>query len=112
MNAYGNGNTLPGPSAPDIRAMLNASFAEEQESTSAMLARAMIYAQDADRKLEEAKVVRSEAGKYRAEMQRTTVAQREELCRQMHEEADQDQSAAQDLRDEVESMWGSSPRRN
>jgi hypothetical protein len=77
MNAYGNGNILPGPSAPDIRAMLNASFAEEQEPTSAMLARAMIYAQDADRKLEEAKVVRSQAEKYRAEMQRTTVAQTE-----------------------------------
>jgi hypothetical protein len=69
--------------------MLAASFAEEDEPMSAMLARAMIYSQDADRKLEDAKAMREAAGKYRAEMQKTTMEQTEALCQQMREEAEQ-----------------------
>ena len=67
MNGYGNGTTTRGASAPDIRAMLAASFADEQEPMTAML-----YAQDADRKLHEAKTAKAEAERYRAEMQRST----------------------------------------
>jgi hypothetical protein len=88
MNAYGNGHSNSGVRSPDIRAMLAASFANEQEPLTAMVARAMIYAQDADRKLDQAKSVRAEAQRFRAEMQKTTMEQTEELCREMCEETE------------------------
>jgi ribosome recycling factor len=105
MNAYGNGHLNSGVSSPDIRAMLAASFADEQEPLTAMVARAMIYAQDADRKLDQAKNVRAEAQRFRAEMQKTTMEQTEELCREMREEAEQDKTAAREVREEAESVW-------
>ena len=47
MNAYGNGSTNRPASAPGIRALLAASFDDEQVPASVMLARAMIFAQSA-----------------------------------------------------------------
>jgi hypothetical protein len=107
MNAYRNGTTNRGASAPDIRAMLAASYEDEQEPSSAMLARAMIFAQDADRKLAEAKSVKAEAEKFRAEMQKSTVDQTEALVKQMRDDAERDQQTAQELREEAESVWES-----
>lgn len=107
MNGYENGSSGRGVSAPDIRALLAASFDDEQEPASAMLARAMIYAQDADRKLSEARSVKTEAERFRAEMQRNTVDQTEALCRQMRDEAEHDSAAAHELREESEAIWES-----
>ena len=105
MSDQPTGFTNGRASAPDIRALLAASFDDERESSSAMLARAMLFAQDADRKLAEAKNVRSEAERFRSEMQRTTVEQTEALVRQMRDEAEHDRDDAQQLRDEAESTW-------
>lgn len=105
MNGYDR--TTGGVSAPDIRALLAASFDDEQEPASAMLARAMIYAQDADKKLSEARSVKVEAERFRAEMQRNAVEQTEVLCRQMREEAEEVSTAAHDLRQESEAVWES-----
>ncbi len=107
MNGYETGTTGRGISAPDIRALLAASFDDEQEPASAMLARAMIYAQDADKKLSEARSVKVEAEKFRAEMQRNTVDQTEALCRQMREEADRESATAHEVREESEAVWES-----
>jgi hypothetical protein len=107
MNAYRNGTTNRGASAPDIRAMLAASYEDEQEPSSAMLARAMIFAQDADRKLAEARSVKAEAERFRAEMQKNTVDQTEVLVKQMRDTAELDQQNAQDLREEAEAAWES-----
>jgi hypothetical protein len=107
MNAYRNGITNRGASAPDIRAMLAASYEDEQEPSSAMLARAMIFAQDADRKLAEARSVKAEAERFRAEMQKTTVDQTKVLVKQLREAAEVDQQSAQELREEAESVWES-----
>ena len=107
MNGYGSRQDNQGATAPDIRAMLAASFADEQEPTTAMLARAMIFAQDVDRKLDEAKSMRAEAERYRAEMQKTTVEETEALCREMREEAEQDQASAVEMREETEALWES-----
>lgn len=92
---------------PDIRTMLAASFADEQEPLTAMLARAMIYSQDADRKLERAKAMRTEAERYREQVQRETVAQTEALCAAMLQEAEEEQKSAHDLRSEAEQQWES-----
>ena len=107
MNAYRNGTTNHGASAPDIRAMLAASYEDEKEPSSAMLARAMIFAQDADRKLAEARTVKAEAERFRAEMQKTTVDQTEVLVRQMRDAAELDQQTAQELREEAGAVWES-----
>jgi hypothetical protein len=105
MDAYGNGQQHHGASAPDIRTMLAASFADEQEPTTAMLARAMIYAQDAARKLAGAKSFKAEAERFRSEVQKNTFEQTETLCRQMHEEAEEDMVAARETKEEAESVW-------
>ncbi|MDA1036078.1 MAG: hypothetical protein O3B65_04250 [Chloroflexi bacterium] len=107
MNGYESGTNRRGVSSPDIRALLAASFDDEQEPASAMLARAMIYAQDADRKLSEARSVKVEAERFRAEMQRNTVDQTEALCRQMREEAEHENATARELREESEAVWES-----
>lgn len=73
---------------------------------SAMLARAMIYSQDADRKLEDAKAMREAAGKFRAEMQKSTVEQTKALCQQIREEAEQALTAARDTHAEAGQAWG------
>ena len=59
-----------------------------------MRARAMIFAQDADSKLVEARNVRADAGKFRAEMQKNTVDQTEALVKQMRDDAERDQTPA------------------
>ena len=105
MSDHVSGITNGRASAPDIRALLAASFDDERESSSAMLARAMLFAQDADRKLAEAKNVRSEAERFRSDMQRTTLEQTEALVRQLREEAERDRDEAQELRDEAEAKW-------
>ena len=105
MDSYENGHSEFRTSAPDIRAMLAASFAEEDEPMSAMLARAMINSQDADRKLEDAKAMREAAGKFRAEMQKSTLEQTEALCQQIREEAEQELTAARDTHAEADQAW-------
>jgi len=87
--------------------MLAASYEDEKEPSSAMLARAMIFAQDADRKLAEARTVKAEAERFRAEMQKTTVDQTEVLVRQMRDAAELDQQTAQELREEAGAVWES-----
>jgi hypothetical protein len=105
MNSYENGRSEFHTSVPDVLAMQVASFAEEDEPMSAMFASAVIYSQDADQKLEDAKAMRDAAGKFRSEMQKTTKEQTEALCQQMREEAEQELTAARDTHAKTGQSW-------
>ena len=66
MNSYGNGHLSDETERPDIRTLLAASMADDEEPMNAMLAKAMLYSQDADRKLEQARAAREQAESARS----------------------------------------------
>ena len=82
---------------PELGALL-AALADDRAPLDGILAHAMVYSQDADRKLERARVMKREATKYRAEAQRQTIEQTEAFCIEARERAEEEQEAAGRLR--------------
>ncbi len=91
--------------APDIRAMLAASAADDGAPLPSMLARAMVYSQDADRKLDRARAMKQEAAKYRDEVQRQTVEQTEAFSAEARAKAEREYDDARNLRAEAEETY-------
>ncbi|MCH8199776.1 MAG: hypothetical protein IIA54_06900 [Chloroflexi bacterium] len=79
---------------PDIRTMLAASSADDNAPLPGMLARAMVYSQEADRKLDRARAMKQEAAKYRDEVQRQTLEQTEAFCAEARAKAEADYDEA------------------
>ena len=94
-----------GGGAPDIRTMLAASSADDGAPLPGMLARAMVYSQDADRKLDRARAMKQEAAKYRDEVQRQTVEQTEAFCAEARAKAEAEYDAARKLRADAEEAY-------
>ena len=105
MNSYGNGHLSDEPERPDIRTLLAASMADEEEPLNAMLAKAMLYSQDADRKLDQAKAARDQAEKYRAEIQKNTIAETEVYCAEVRAEAQRELDDATKVSGEAHATW-------
>ncbi len=91
-----------GGGAPDIRTMLAASSADDGAPLPGMLARAMVYSQDADRKLDRARAMKQEAAKYRDEVQRQTVEQTEAFFAEARSKAEAEYDAARQMRADAE----------
>ena len=91
-----------GGGSPDIHTMLSASFADDGAPLPGMLARAMVYNQDADRKLDRARAMKQEAAKYRDEVQRQTVEQTEAFCAGARAKVEAEHDAARKLRADAE----------
>ena len=91
-----------GGGAPDIRTMLAASSADDGAPLPGMLARAMVYSQDADRKLDRARAMKQEAAKYRDEVQRQTVEQTEAFFAEARSKAEAEYDDARQMRADAE----------
>ena len=91
-----------GGGAPDIHTMLAASFDDDGTPLHGMLARAMVYNQDAERKLERARAMKQEAAKYRDEVQRQTVEQTEAFCAEARGKTEEEYDAARKMRADAE----------
>lgn len=91
--------------APDIRAMLAAASADDSAPLPGMLARAMVYSQDADRKLDRARAMKQEAAKYRDEVQRQTIEQTEAFCAEARTKAEAEYDEARKLRTDAEETY-------
>ena len=104
MNSHGEQAADAG-GAPDINSMLAASFADDSAPLPGMLARSMVYNQDAERKLERARAMKQEAAKYRDEVQRRTVEQTEAFCAEARAKADEEYDAARKMRAEAEGAY-------
>ena len=89
---------------PELGALL-AAFTDDQAPLDGMLAHALVFSQDADRKLERARAMKREATKYRAEAQRQTIEQTEAFCIQARERTEEEQEAARKLRTEAGEAW-------
>ncbi|MCH7608553.1 MAG: hypothetical protein IIC94_08340 [Chloroflexi bacterium] len=89
----------------DIRTMLAASSADDGAPLPGMLARAMVYSQDADRKLDHARAMKQEAAKYRDEVQRQTLEQTEAFCAEARAKAEADYDDARKLRADAEETY-------
>ena len=94
-----------GGGAPDIRTMLAASAADDGAPLPGMLARAMVYSQDADRKLDRARAMKQEAAKYRDEVQRQTLEQTEAFCAEARSKAEAEYDDVRKLRAEAEKAF-------
>ena len=91
--------------APDIQTMLAASSADDGAPLPSMLARAMVYSQDADRKLDRARAMKQEAAKYRDEVQRQTLEQTEAFSAEARAKAEADYDDARKLRADAEETY-------
>ena len=91
-----------GGGVPDIRTMLAASAADDGAPLPSMLARAMVFSQDADRKLDRARAMKQEAAKYRDEVQRQTVEQTEAFSAEARAKAEAEYDDARKLRADAE----------
>ena len=89
----------------DIQTMLAASSADDGAPLPSMLARAMVYSQDADRKLDRARAMKQEAAKYRDEVQRQTLEQTEAFCAEARAKAEADYDEARKLRADAEETY-------
>ena len=105
MNPHGQ-QAANGGGAPDIRTMLAASLDDDGTPLHGMLARAMVYNQDAERKLERARAMKEEAAKYRDEVQRQTVEQTEAFCADARGRTEEEYDAACKLRADAEGAYG------
>ncbi len=105
MNSYGNGHLSDETERPDIRTLLAASMADDEEPMNAMLAKAMLYSQDADRKLEQARAAREQAEKYRAEIQKNTIEETEVYCAELRVGAERERAEAVKTREEAHTAW-------
>ena len=90
---------------PDIRTMLAASSADDGAPLPGILARAMVYSQDADRKLDRARAMKQEAARYRDEIQQQTVDQTETFCAEAREKAQAEYDEARKLRTDAEETY-------
>lgn len=97
MERSETGPTINNKVAFDVEALLNGSFDDAPEPSSALLVRAANFAHEADQKLKEARGVKAEAERFRAEMQKSTMEQAEALYRYTREEAGRERSAAHEL---------------
>ncbi len=91
--------------ARDLHAMLSASFARDGAPLPGMLARAMVYNQDAERKLEHARSMKQEAAKYRDQVQRQTVEQTEAFCAEVRTKVEEEYDAARKMRSDAEAAY-------
>jgi hypothetical protein len=80
MNSYGNEHLSDESTRSDILTLFAASICEEDEPMNAMFAKAMLYSQDADRKLEQARSAKEQAEKHRAEGQKNASYETKEYC--------------------------------
>ena len=107
MDGYDSGSSNNGGTALGIPALFTGSFDDAVEPASALLARAASFANEADLKLREARGVKAEAERFRAEMQKSTVDQTEALYRQIREEAGRARGAAHELGEATLTVWES-----
>ena len=105
MTTNGTGQQSPSVEVPDNLGTPSTHMNGSEEPVSAMLARAMLSAQDAERRLEQARELKAEAERYRAQVQHETVELTEAQCAEMREDAEQDLELARRLRDEAETKW-------
>ncbi len=104
MNPHGQ-QAANGGGAPDIRTMLAASLDDDGTPLHGMLARAMVYNQDAERKLERARAMKQEAAKYRDEVQRQTLEQTEAFCADARGKTEEEHEAARKLRADAKEAY-------
>jgi colicin import membrane protein len=77
-------------------------FGEAPEPITAMLARALMYSQDAERELEHARALKMEAERYRSKVQHDTVEKTEAFCNGLRNKAERELDRAQQALEEAQ----------
>jgi hypothetical protein len=94
----------------DIGPFLASLDGNTRQAAENVLARALIYAEDADEALKRAVSIRSEAQRYRAEVETAAVQATERLCAELRAEAQQELDEAREAREEAEAKKAEAER--
>lgn len=94
----------------DIGPILASLGDDARQAAENVLTRALIYVEDADEALRSAMSIRTEAERYRSEVETETVQATEQLCADLRVEAQRDLEEAARLREQAQSAWEEADR--
>ena len=97
-------------SVVDITPLLASLNTDARQAAENVLARALIFAEDADEALRNAVSIRTEAERYRSEVETETVLATEQLCAQLKAEAQREVDEAGRLRADAEAYFADAQR--
>lgn len=108
-NSNGTNGDLDGTMV-DIGPILASLGDDARQAAENVLTRALIYVEDADDALRSAMSIRTEAERYRSEVETQTVQATEQLCTDLRIEAQRDLEEAARLHEQAQSAWEEADR--